>query len=321
MNFTKGDNHKKCYILQNEAFTLGLRKKNTLKIENFGVIDANATQILYNLTYSDVAHENGIKSIESIEQICGVPIGRILYRDLTGLVNASQIKYGNMRLLGISPKTFFENLKKGSKRIRKYLEADKNDFVPHNIVKYAENTDIVIGLEACKKLNRMWTEHYLSNATRTFHFKLINNVLGLNYIISHFVPGVDRNCTLCDVDRNPVPEDETPLHLFYSCNITENLLIDFFALMGTTFLREEFFSIPTRQLKEDNLVIILTSILVKKFIWDCKMRYCLPTIDQLTTFVFRELTTMCHISKKVKMSVKNCGFSFYFRNGCLGEDT
>jgi hypothetical protein len=201
------------------------------------------------------------------------------------------------------------------------LEADKNDFVPHNIVKYAENTDIVIGLEASKKLNKMWTEHYLSNATRTFHFKLINNILGLNYIISHFVPGVYRNCMLCDVDRNPLPEDETPLHLFYSCNITENLLIDFFALIGTTFSREEFFSIPTRQLEEDNLVIILTSILVKKFVWDCKMRYCLPIIDQLTTFVFRELTTMCRICKKVNLSVKNCGFSFYFRNGCLGEDT
>jgi hypothetical protein len=103
VNFTKGDNHKKCYILHNEAFTLGLRKKNTLTKDNFGEMDANATQNLYNLTYSDIAQENGIKSIESIEQICGVPIGRILYRDLTGLVNASQIKFGNTRLLSISP--------------------------------------------------------------------------------------------------------------------------------------------------------------------------------------------------------------------------
>jgi hypothetical protein len=318
-NFTIKGDFKKCFILDNEAFTLGIRKKDLLTIGRFGDAGEN-TRIkkgLFGLTLKDIVTEQNIKPIEELERICGLNIGMQLYRDLYGLVAASFIKYGRETIVGISIKTFFTTLKKGSKKVRLILEEKVPDSIPHNIMKFAQNTDTVIGLESSKKINNSWLNHFFSNEIRTFQFKLINNILGLNYIICHFVQSVERNCTLCDVARNPDPEDESPLHLFYTCNITENLLNDLFDDIGTVISRQEFFSFPQRQNMSQNLVLFWISILTRKFIWDCKQRSVLPSIDFLKTFIFKEFRIMTGISRFVRSAVENCDLSYLFRSGCL----
>jgi hypothetical protein len=184
-------------------------------------------------------------------------------------------------------------------------------------MKFAQNTDTVIDLDSSKKLNKFWLTHFFSNEIRTFHFKLINNILGLNYIICHFVASVDRNCTLCDVAENPDPEDETPLHLFYMCNLTENLLGDFFEEIGTAIGRQEYFSFPKRRNMNQNWAIFWTSTLIKKYIWDCKMRRALPSFALLKSFVYREMRTMTGVSVMARSIIENCELSFLFRSCCL----
>jgi hypothetical protein len=103
---------------------------------------------------------------------------------------------------------------------------------------------------------------------------------------------------------NPDPEDETPLHLFFSCGIVEELLSDFFEEIGTVISRQEYFAIPVRENLNDNLSIFWVSILIKKYIWDCKMRKTIPVVDNLKTYVYTEFRTMTTISNFVK---KNCG--------------
>jgi hypothetical protein len=322
VGFTKKDNFKKCYILDNEAFTLGIRKKQTLTINNFyggGAGENGPVPNLYALTLEDIIEGENIRNQAELEGILGMNITRQLYRDLTGLVQASFTKYGKSNIRGVTVKTFFGSFKKGSKKIRKYIEQKKNDFIPHNIVKFSKNTDTVVGLEASKTLNSLWLAYFLSNETRTFHFKLVNNILGVNYIIYHFVPGVERNCTICDLTGNQELEDETPLHLFYSCSTVENLLYDFFEEIGTVITRTEYFSLPARENKTQNMVILWLSLVIKKYIWDCKMRRCVPELDALKYCVYKEFKTMSNVCNFVRSSIKNSNLSYVFISGCVGN--
>jgi hypothetical protein len=314
VSFTKKDNFKKSYILDNEAFTLGIRKRQILTPVIFGEAGAGANNDvvpeLCALTFDDITSAEGIKSREELEQNLRINISRQLYRDLTSLVNASLIKFGKNNPRGITLKTFFDALKKGSKKMRKYLEKRTDDFIPHNIVKFATNTDTVIGLEISKKMNSSWLVHFLSNELRTFQFKLINNILGLNYIICHFVPGIDRNCTICDLTGNQDPEDETPLHLFYTCRTAENILNDLFDEIGTVITRAEYFSVPDRQNNSQNLVIFWLSLIVKKYFWDCRIRKCIPDFDNLKFYLYKEFKVMCNVSVFVRSSLQYCDLNY-----------
>jgi hypothetical protein len=91
------------------------------------------------------------------------------------------------------------------------------------MIKFADNTETVIGSEFSKYLNSFWNRGYFSNNFRVFIFKLHNNTLPYNMILSHFVGEVGRNCTFCDIISNPDEEDENVLHLFYSCAISERI--------------------------------------------------------------------------------------------------
>jgi hypothetical protein len=100
--------------------------------------------------------------------------------------------------------------------------------IPHNIVKFCDNVDIVVGLEDSKKINQFWNTSYLNNSTRTFLFKLYNNTLGYNTTVSHFVRNHSCNCTFCDVVGNEDINDETPFHLLYDCEQVGELIDSIF---------------------------------------------------------------------------------------------
>jgi hypothetical protein len=58
-----------------------------------------------------------------------------------------------------------------------YLEP----YIPHNMIKFPENTETKIDLEKSKKLNGVWSNSALgTNRTRTFIFKLHSNTAGFN---------------------------------------------------------------------------------------------------------------------------------------------
>jgi len=119
------------------------------------------------------------------------------------------------------------------------------------MIKFADNTDTIINLSTSKVLNKFWAQNAFSGEFRTFIFKLHNNRLGFNYIISKFIRGVSENCTFCRIARLPENSRETPLHLFYDCDITSNIYSEFFTwlLLGTGEnlpSRQEFFPIFKR---------------------------------------------------------------------------
>jgi hypothetical protein len=122
--------------------------------------------------------------------------------------------------------SFLCRVKKGSCHIRKILVPSQLDFVPHNIMKFAESTDCVFNNVDAPLINGLWGKSFLDNSTRTFLFKLHNNTLGINARLSHFVVNQSRTCTFCSLTRNPDPDvDETILHLFFQCLSTELVVL------------------------------------------------------------------------------------------------
>lgn len=105
--------------------------------------------------------------------------------------------------------TYIGRKAKGCKRYRSKILGKPVENIPHNMVKFSETTETVIGLDSSKFLNGIWNRSCLSNQMRTFLFKLHNNTAGYNNAVAHFVPGHSPNCTFCDIIGNQEIIDET----------------------------------------------------------------------------------------------------------------
>jgi hypothetical protein len=54
--------------------------------------------------------------------------------------------------------------------------------------------------------------------------------------------------------------------------------------------------------------MFLLSMLVKKYIWDCKQRFTLPNMENAKSFIREEVKIMCCCSKKAKKIFLNADF-------------
>ncbi len=181
--------------------------------------------------------------------------------------------------------TFINRRKWGSNHIRKILAGEKFTGNTKNINKFANNMDIVITGEQSRILNTLWTKNYFSNQDRTFLFKFYNNMLGYNNAVAHFVPGHTPYCTFCEIIRSPDANHETPLHLFYECRsvsvVIDNVFCNITGNDDFRFSRREYFTtFETREAScSVNSTLTLISKIVIKYIWDCRNRQCIPSVD------------------------------------------
>jgi hypothetical protein len=194
--------------------------------------------------------------------------------------------------------------RKGSGHIRKILTAYGELGIPHNINKYSDNMDIVISLPQSKFLNKFWSLNLFTNAEKTFFFKLHNNTLGYNNIAAHFVRGHSPTCTFCDILRVEEEFIETPVHLFYNCPVTSNI-ID--SVLGRTtgddhflFSQREFLATFERRdfSYAKNFVLTLISKLTIKYIWDCRNRKVLPNIENCFEILSEKINIISQINNK-----------------------
>jgi hypothetical protein len=126
-------------------------------------------------------------------------------------------------------------------------------------------------------------------------------------MLSHFVRGNTRNCTFCEIARNPDPVDESAFHLFYDCPTSEALRENFFKWLtrnnNFTLNRHEYFCCgPVVEQRE----IWTTMIYIFKFfIWECKLIKVLPTLERIKIFFKKEMATFCKVSKLLKVKIDN----------------
>jgi hypothetical protein len=232
-----------------------------------------------------------------------------VYEKIKKVGNTVQKIFGSdTPIRGVCMTTFLAGWKKGSKKFRKFLDGLDNFYVPHNIIKYAYNTETVISVECSVKLNADWTKSFYSNEMRTFIFKLHNNTLMVNTILSHIARGISRNCTFCVLARNPDPEDETVYHLFFDCPTVEVLREEFFTwLTGTNrynLNRHGFFCCGESE-KTCELCKILNYCL-KFYIWENKKRNSMPNLIELKKFLVAEIKTMAAVNKTFWTTAGTC---------------
>jgi hypothetical protein len=314
--FTKhNENFWECPIFDNKALYAQLRQKTPLKMEFF---DADFFEENKKTIFSlKVSHffetKNSYKSWANFTNVTGLNIDRERFNNLKKLASNAKLKYEKKE--PAEKKTtelgdYLNRKVKGCKRYRKKIIGCEEKNVPHNIVKFASNTETIIGYDDSKKLNGIWSSSVLSNSTRTFLFKLHNNTAGYNNAVAHFVPGHSPNCTFCDIIENPDVEDETPLHMFFSCSVSERFVEDFFSWVlsePANVTRQEFFVSFNRPDHRKNETLFLISALLKKYMWDCKQRFSLPNLQNAKIYLREELKIISHCSSKARQIILNSG--------------
>jgi hypothetical protein len=287
---SKDESFRSAFIVDNKKMTRDLETKNYLTKNFFGLeffsMYANS---LYSLLYSDFYTEtDAMIPAETVIVNIGVPLTVMMIQTLHGVCNVAKIKYSKKEVeqcVGVDIRTFMQRNKSGSKRLRLVMAQRTTIDTPHNINKFARNMDIIINSTQSNFLNALWTNNFFNNNMKTFLFKLYNNTLGYNNAVAHFVAGHSSCCTFCDAAGDADINAETGLHRFFDCvhvsGIVDTIFNRINAVENFAYSRREYFS--TFERKEfnysKNLVLTLLSKFIMKVLWDCKLRFAKPTVD------------------------------------------
>jgi Reverse transcriptase (RNA-dependent DNA polymerase) len=170
------NNYMQLGIVNEPALTTGLRKKEYLTEPLLtGIIGQDTGILLSTLTLTDIQTRSQEELGRYINANVDGNLHRLLHKVLA--VAGTRFRVDDPLVPGTSLPRYFASWKKGSKRIRNILSLGDGEYIPHNIVKFAYNTETVIGLEHSKTLNKCWNVFFISNSFRTFLFKLHNNTL------------------------------------------------------------------------------------------------------------------------------------------------
>jgi len=192
-----------------------------------------------------------------------------------------------------------------------------NNYIPHNIIKFAQTTDSVINLEQSKLINCLWDLNFLDNHTRTFCFKLHNNTLGLNSRVSKFIRGHTSNCTFCNIGQNPDDIKETPLHFFYNCEHTEPIVMSIFReILGeNAFLemtRSDYFGTFRSENEDKNTVLSIIGLWTKMYLWKARSFTALPDNETGLNYVLTKVKDTYENSKTFRNLVINSALRIRF---------
>ncbi len=275
--------------------------------------EAELVQFRYqvtNLTVSDIMLEDGTPLDQAT--FCnntGIVMRNAKYRVMRDAVQEALARYRKNTIYDKTSAdvgTYLCRVKKGSRHIRKVQVPIDLDFVPHNIMKFAETTDCIFNNVDAPLINGLWGKSFFDNSTRTFLFKLHNNTLGINVRISHFVANQSRTCTFCNLTRNPDPDvNETVLHLFFQCRSSEPVILELQRwainddLLFNAFTRKKNFGAYMMENKGKNIIMQIVAALIKKYIWDCKVRFSLTDLDCGKDFIRYELDRIVSQSSKI----------------------
>ena len=134
----------------------------------------------------------------------------------------------------------------------------------------------------------------MRNEIRTFIFKFYNNTLGYNYTVAKFVANVDPHCTFCTLTQHHELARETPLHLFYECQTTDNIIGAFFrhirGVQGEV-RRTDYFLTFKYENNSKNKVLFILANLCRYYIWEMKLRKTLPDYREMKKFIQMEVAS------------------------------
>jgi hypothetical protein len=295
-------------IIDNDTLTLHLRTRACLTLANFNDLPDLERHFvaIQNLRLAHLLDGQGnTVSLDRFRATVNLPLNRQHYALLLRILATARTRHASSGSDSVD--TYFRAWKKGSKKIRNVMCSKNYNTSPaHNIVKFGDTTDTVISIENAQTLNTQWWYNFYSPAQKAFLFKLHNNILGINTRVSHFNRQVDRNCEFCNIIANPDPEDESILHLFYDCSVSERVRIRFFTeILGRDISRTELFVTFATEKHSKNFILKILANLFMYFIWESKKRFCIPSYGLLQQFIHQEMETITLCSPRVKNLLRN----------------
>jgi len=305
--------YKNCFMFRNEKLTFDLEGRECLKRDDFNPAFFRHNKLkIITLRVNDFMTGDKVKTHANFVVDTGLNIDQLLFLRIRGLLRTAERKYGNRDYFCDKRYEDFFRFEKGSKKFRKVITKTFGELVPHNLVKFSENTETIINHRVGRELNKFWNYSFFSGEMGTFLFKLYHNRLGYNYVLANFLRGRSENCTFCELIENPENNRETPIHLFYQCDTAEGLFENFFEwlLTGTVHQlpsRQEFFVIFERTNNYFNTVMTVITKLFVFFLWQQKLRRILPSITGLKIFIFSELRTTIILNSEIREAVKHAG--------------
>ena len=219
--------------------------------------------------------------------------------------------------------SFLKRIKKGSKSIRKILDNQNTTATMQNntqVQTFHRLMDVRIGEDVVlEKHFSSWDKKFADNSIREFVFKFLNNCLPTNTRLSNFLDNHNRGCTFCLLKNRPPVTDETVLHLFFECDTTQSLMLNFFNEFFIDFnfdrvedQKEFLFCVPTDNRLRNYFISWLRWVFLY-LIWESRCRKRQYSWHSLKNELFFIMNKMMRISKKVREDREFCQ-TFIARN-------
>jgi hypothetical protein len=309
-------NYKLAYIFENGAFTWGDNERmlDRAFFEN-NFYDRYQNNIR-DLRLMDCFSNDRFKTQQEFAAM-GLPLSANVWFCLSGAIKKAVKKYKKAdRLLEEKQEAllhFLKKLKKGSKKIRKVLDAEAiNQSQPDSlriVVTFAQLTNTTIpNVEYLKKTLSVWNNFCFSNDLREFLFKQRNNILGLGARVAHFDENADERCTFCRILYQDTRQREDFIHLFRTCPITTGLLQNLFRRFRLQIRApgpdpDEAFDKMYWYGIDGNEYFLALQIFFDIFrycLWKFKTRRRLPRIIELSDIYLAILDTILAIKPKLR---------------------
>jgi len=306
-------------ILDNKNIPTGTRGFRSFNPEFFGETYELNKDVILGLTPLQILGVNGNQNYVNFRLQTNANIGWDRFNSMKrGLELKLRRFEGGYSPLGLNAvERAFMLGKKGSRVFRKIINGEEQNYIPHNIQKFAETTECFIGLEKAQKLNSLWGNCFLDNGTRTFIFKLHNNTLGVNNRVAKFVRGHSAMCTFCEMTGNEDDNQESVLHLFWSCEHVEGVVLGIFRIIlnyneNLLLNRGSFFGGFESDNETKNAFLLFFISWIKRFIWECRLKKTLPTLENGRMYVMDKIRATFDNNKTFRGIVENSDLDIRF---------
>jgi hypothetical protein len=138
--------------------------------------------------------------------------------------------------------------------------------------------------------------------------------------VAHFIRDHSPVCTFCRLRGREDAEDETILHLFFSCPETEEFKNLFFAWAFNlneqySISRSELFHVFVDFMTGTCLTKTAITKLYLKYVWDNRNRQHLPNIEEAKIHLQVSLRNIANVNNKMKTYILDSGLGFLLLQG------
>ena len=319
------DNYRDALLLNNPLIKRGRRDNGLLSANFFNQNPAIPTAVLQNLTFADVCGDDGIRTLADINLKAGLNMNLLTFLRVGEALNFYRVQLGANRNSDgstLSLRRFLFRFKNGSKPIRLLLSKTKK------IKPITDRTHIktfvrITGLVDpptihIKNSQEFWSYSFLPNNLRDFILKFNSNLLGLNTRVSNFVLNHSRACTFCSLGGGAARPDETFIHIFFDCPVTDKILKFFERLIFSEKNLDNpadrkklwFLGIFDDAQQKNNLFLGTAIWVVKSIVWDLKLKKKLPVNHTLKRDFFYTMGNIYDFSVSVRIDKSKHNFSF-----------